>query len=163
MIGMESGIGQISFDFPAKEIVERQLADFPQSEKEAIRTVPLSFEVLVDPIENETETENNRQSFSIDASLRKNQLLILDSRPRWETRYLNNLFDRDERWQVSCVWGKPSSKDQKIPRGDEAGEFPTSRKELLKFDLIVFGEIPPEEFSPEEHTWIVDFVTQRAG
>ena len=163
MIGMESGIGQISFDFPAKEIVERQLADFPQSEKEAIRTVPLSFEVLVDPIENETETENNRQSFSIDASLRKNQLLILDSRPRWETRYLNNLFDRDERWQVSCVWGKPSSKDQKIPRGDEAGEFPTSRKELLKFDLIVFGEIPPEEFSPEEQTWIVDFVTQRAG
>ena len=163
MIGMENGIGQIAFDFPAKDIVERKLADFPQSEKDAIRTVPLSFDVLVDPIENETETENNQQSFSIDASLRKNQLLILDSRPRWETRYLNNLFDRDERWQVSCVWGKPSSKDLKMPRGDESGEFPTSIKELLKFDLIVFGEISPEEFSTEEQTWIVDFVTQRAG
>ena len=57
--------------------------------------------------------------------MRKNQLLIVDSRPRWETRYLNNLFDRDERWQVSRVWGKSTSKDQNLPRGDEDGEFPT--------------------------------------
>ena len=86
--------------------MDRRLENFPESEKEAIRTIPLSFQVIVDPIENETETENNQLSFSIDASRRKNQLLILDSRPRWETRYLNNLFERDERWEVSCVWGR---------------------------------------------------------
>ena len=34
---------------------------------------------------------------------------------------------------------------------------------LLKFDLIIFGEIAPEEFSVDEQNWIVDFVTQRAG
>ena len=89
--------------------------------------------------------------------------MILDSRPRWETRYLNNLFERDERWEVSCVWGRASSKGQKIPRGDEIGEFPSSKKELLKFDLILFGEVTSEEFSIEEQNWIVDFVTQRAG
>ena len=106
MIAMESGISQLAFGFPAKEIVERQLDELPESEKDTIRTVPLSFQVVVDPIENEAEKENNQLGFSIDASRRKNQLLIVDSRPRWETRYLNNLFDRDERWQVSCVWGK---------------------------------------------------------
>ena len=163
MIGMENGINQLAFDFPAKDIVERELSNFPESEKEAVRTVPLTFQVTVDPIENEMETENNQLSFSLDASRRKNQLLIIDSRPRWETRYLKNLFDRDERWQVSCVWGISASKDQNIPRGVESDEFPTSKEELLKFDLIVFGEIPPEEFSTEEQTWIVDFVTQRAG
>ena len=163
MVGMENGISQIGFDFPTKPIVDRRLENFPESEKEAIRTIPLSFQVIVDPIENETETENNQLSFSIDASRRKNQLLILDSRPRWETRYLNNLFERDERWEVSCVWGRASSKGQKIPRGDEIGEFPSSKKELLKYDLILFGEVTSEEFSIEEQNWIVDFVTQRAG
>ena len=163
MIAMESGISQLAFDFAAKEIVERQLDELPESEKDTIRTVPLFFQVVVDPIENEVEKENNQLGFSLDASRRKNQLLIVDSRPRWESRYLNNLFDRDDRWQVSCVWGEPTSKDQKLPRGDEDGEFPTSKKELLKFDLIVFGEIPPEEFSTDEQNWIVDFVTQRAG
>ena len=80
MIGMENGIGQIAFDFPTKEIVERQLMNIPESEKAAIRTVPLSFRALVEPIENEVETENNQLNFAIDASRRKNQLLILDDR-----------------------------------------------------------------------------------
>ena len=163
MIGMQTGISQLGFDFPAKEIVERQLTDFPESEKEAIRTVSLSFQVMVDPIENEAEKENNRISFSIDASRRKNQLLIIDSGPRWESRYLNNLFDRDERWEVSSVWGRPSSRNQQIPRGNETGKFPVSKQELFTFDLIVFGEISAEEFSIDEQNWIVDFVTQRAG
>ena len=157
------GIGQIAFDFPAKKVVEQRLADFPESEKEAIRTIPLSFKIEVEPIENEAETENNQLTFSIDASRRKNQMLIVDNRPRWETRYLNNLFERDDRWEVACVWGKPDSDEQILPRGEKINEFPISKEELLKFDLIVFGEIPTEEFSKEEQNWIVDFVTQRAG
>ena len=86
-----------------QKIVEQRLADFPESEKEAIRTIPLSFKIEVEPIENEAETENNQLTFSIDAS-RENQMLIVDNRPRWETRYLNNLFERDDRWEVACVW-----------------------------------------------------------
>ena len=163
MVGMDVGIGQIAFDFPAKKVVEQRLADFSESEKEAIRTIPLSFKIEVEPIENEAETENNQLTFSIDASRRKNQMLIVDNRPRWETRYLNNLFERDDRWEVACVWGKPDSDEQILPRGEKINEFPISKEELLKFDLIVFGEIPTEEFSKEEQNWIVDFVTQRAG
>ena len=63
MVGMDVGIGQIAFDFPAKKIVEQRLADFPESEKEAIRTIPLSFKIEVEPIENEAETENNQLTF----------------------------------------------------------------------------------------------------
>ena len=48
-----------------------------------------------------------------------------------------------------------------IPRGDEIGEFPSSKKELLKFDLILFGEVTSRYQSKQN--WIVDFVTQRAG
>ena len=163
LVGMERGISQVDFDFPVKEIVERILSQIPESEKKAFRTIPLTFKLSVDPIEEEAETKNNEVTFSIDASRRKNQLLLIDSRPRWETRYLNNLFDRDERWEVSCVWGKPESGGRKLPRGDESNEFPISKKALLEFDLLIFGEIEPDEFSKEEQNWIVDFVTQRAG
>ena len=51
--------------------MERQLDELPESEKDTIRTVPLSFQVVVDPIENEIEKENNQLGFSIDASRRK--------------------------------------------------------------------------------------------
>ena len=59
--------------------------------------------------------------------------------------------------------GQPTTKNQKIPRGDKSDEFPTTKDELLKFDLIIFGEISPEEFTIDEQNWIVDFVTQRVG
>ena len=41
MIGMENGITQLPFDFPAKEIIDRELLDLPEAEKEAVRTLPL--------------------------------------------------------------------------------------------------------------------------
>ena len=44
------GQGQFP-DFPVEEIVERELQGIPESEKEALRTIPLNFKVLVDPIE----------------------------------------------------------------------------------------------------------------
>lgn len=163
MVGIEAGITQLSFDFSASEIVKRAMAGLAESKKEALRTVPLSFKVTVEPIEGENETDNNQIFFSIDANMRKNQLLILDSRPRWETRYLNNLFERDERWEVSCVWGEPKNSDKKLPRGENRHEFPLQGIKLLEFDLIIFGEIPPGELSHEEQTWVVDFVGKKGG
>jgi len=163
MVGVEAGLSQISFDFSASEIVERTLSGMAESNKESLRTVPLNFKVMVEPIEGEAETKNNQVVFSIDANMRKNQLLILDSRPRWETRYLNNLFERDERWEVSCVWGKPEDAERKLPRGEDRDKFPEQKKRLFEFDLIIFGEIQPDEFSFEEQTWFVDFVGKRGG
>ena len=162
-VGLEAGISQLSFDFPAKEIVDRSLKELPETERNTLRTVPLNFSVNVSPIEGEAETDNNQIVFSIDANMRKNQLLIVDSRPRWETRYLNNLFERDERWETSCVWGDPSKTKKQLPRGETINYFPIEKENLFEFDLIIFGEISPEEFSIDEQNWFVDFVNQRGG
>ncbi len=162
-VGMGAGINQLSFDFGTNEIVDKKLDGLSEWDKNAMRTIPLNFLVRVSPIEGEAETGNNKLTFSVDANLRKNQLLILDSRPRWETRYLNNLFERDDRWEVSCVWGKPENSEQKLPRGAEKNYFPIQRKKLFEFDLIIFGEISPEEFSTEEQSWLVNFVNQKGG
>lgn len=163
LIGVEAGISQVSFDFSANEIVERKLFGLAESERSAMHTVSLHFKVSVEPIEGEVEPENNQIGFSIDANMRKNRLLLIDSRPRWETRYLNNLFSRDDRWEVSCVWGNADDSSKQVPRGEEDGEFPLTSKALFEFDIIIFGEIPPNEFSIKEQNWVVEFVNQRGG
>ncbi|MDA8990130.1 VWA domain-containing protein [Opitutales bacterium] len=163
IVGVEAGISQLSFDFPAKEVVERKLAGLAESEKNTMRTVSLNFRVSADSIEGEAEPENNQISFSIDANMRRNRLLLIDSRPRWETRYLNNLFSRDERWEISCVWGDPNNLNKQVPRGKKTDQFPDSKNSLFEFDIIIFGEINPEEFSINEQDWLVEFVNQRGG
>ena len=74
----------------------------------------------------------------------------MDNRPRWETRYLKNLFERDERWDVTCVWGGIGSSNDKLARGKEGDVFPDEKNILFSYDLIVYGELEANELKTKE-------------
>jgi hypothetical protein len=82
----------------------------------------------------------------------KRKILILDGRPRWETRYLRNLFERDEQWEVTTLIGN-----------EQLRGFPADPGTLATFDLIVFGEVEKDAFKGDELQWINDFVAERGG
>ena len=50
-----------------------------------------------------------------------------------------------------------------LPRGDQSGQFPTSRDILYAYDLIIFGETPIGLLNEGEMDWIRDFVEKRGG
>ena len=153
----------VEFDFPAKELVEKKQALLGENKELILHSVPLRLKVEVEPIEGESELANNVIPFSVDAVTRKNRLLILDGRPRWETRYLKNLFERDERWDVTCVWGGIGSSNDILARGKEGDVFPDEKNILFSYDLIVYGELEANELKTKEQEWIRDFVGQRGG
>ena len=161
--GLDLRRREIQFDFPAKELVEKKQALISESKEVIFHSIPLRLKVEVEPIEGESELANNAIEFSVDAVTRKNRLLILDGRPRWETRYLKNLFERDERWDVTCVWGGIGSKNEQLPRGKEGDVFPDEKNILFSYDLIVYGELKSDELKKNEQEWIREFVGQRGG
>ena len=93
-------------------------------------------------------------------------MLILAGRPRWEMRYLDAMFSRDPRWQVTTLFDSTGD-GQRWPRSDEAasgGEaFPATRDALMAYDIIVLGELRPGTLSDGELTWLYEFVANRAG
>ena len=161
--GLDLRRREVEFDFPAKELVEKKQALLGENKELILHSVPLRLKVEVEPIEGESELANNVIPFSVDAVTRKNRLLILDSRPRWETRYLKNLFERDERWNVTCVWGGVGSSNDKLPRGKEGDVFPDEKNILFSYDLIVYGELEANELKTKEQEWIREFVGKRGG
>ena len=161
--GLDLRRREVEFDFPAKELVEKKQALLGENKELILHSVPLRLKVEVEPIEGESELANNVIPFSVDAVTRKNRLLILDSRPRWETRYLKNLFERDERWNVTCVWGGIGSSNDKLPRGKEGDVFPDEKNILFSYDLIVYGELEANELKTKEQEWIREFVGKRGG
>ena len=161
--GLDLRRREVEFDFPAKELVEKKQALLGENKELILHSVPLRLKVEVEPIEGESELANNVIPFSVDAVTRKNRLLILDSRPRWETRYLKNLFERDERWDVTCVWGGIGSSNDKLPRGKEGDVFPDEKNILFSYDLIVYGELEANELKTKEQEWIREFVGKRGG
>ncbi|MGE4550894.1 MAG: hypothetical protein AAEJ57_05850, partial [Opitutales bacterium] len=163
LVGMNMLRRRVDFDFPMEELVEEKLSSLGLDKSVERNSVPFRMKISVEPVKGEVRDDNNERSFAFDAITKKNSLLIIDGRPRWETRYLRNLFERDERWSVTAVFAGPGSDDGSLPRGEEGDVFPTEKKILFGYDLIVFGEIGPDLLKKEELEWIRDFVANRGG
>jgi uncharacterized membrane protein len=92
------------------------------------------------PVEpGETLTDNNVREFPMALRREKLKVLLVESVPRWEYRYLRNALARDPGIDVSCLLLHP---------GMEAGggphyikEFPATRDELSKYDVVFVGDV----------------------
>ncbi len=90
--------------------------------------------------DGELMTDNN--TLSVPISIRKESLkvLVVESFPRWEYRYLRNALDRDPGVEVTCLVFHP----QLAKTGDGKGyigAFPSELDELAKFDVIFLGDV----------------------
>src|SRR4029450_5148153 len=90
-----------------------------------------------------TGTERFLENNSIEAPLaiRKEQLhvLVIETFPRWEYRYLRNALERDPGVEVNCVLFHP---DLGKP-GEGRGYLPAVPKveDLAKFDVVFLGDV----------------------
>ena len=152
---------RIPFDFPVKNIVD-ELVKQGNQEVDTL-SLPISMKISIDPLEEEARKDNNESKLIFRAITRKHRMLLLDGRPRWETRYVRNLFNRGQRWEVNAVFAGNATDNPNIPRGEDPGQFPTSRDQLYSYDLILFGELPADLLNETELGWIKDYIQRRAG
>ena len=101
----------------------------------------LSLRVAQDP--EELIPENNEISAPI--SIREEQLkvLVIESYPRWEYRYLRNALERDPGVEVTCLLFHPEL--PKVGGGRSyIKRFPDAR-ELSRYDVVFLGDVGIEE------------------
>ena len=107
--------------------------------------------------------ENNELSAPI--SIRKEQLkvLVIESYPRWEYRYLRNALERDAGVDVTCLLFHPKLPQSGGGRG-YIKRFPDAR-ELSKFDVVFLGDvgIAPEQLTVEQAQDLRQLVSAQAA
>jgi hypothetical protein len=160
LVSIGKGVRRVPFEFPIKELADARLKQQPQGYE--IAGAPLQLTAEVSALEGDRELSNNTAPLRFRAVTQKRKILILDGRPRWETRYLRNLFERDERWEVNAVVAGATA-DAGFVRGDRAGTFPAMQKALDAYDLILFGEVPRGLLKDDELKWLAEFVGKRGG
>ena len=163
LTGINANRRRIDFDFPIEEMVEERILALGLDNSVEVNSVPMRFKARVESVKGEARSDNNLKSFSFDAITKKNSVLIIDGRPRWETRYLRNVFERDDRWIVTAVFAGSGSAESELPRGEDGESFPRDKKSLFAYDLIVFGELAVGLLKEEELVWINEFATNRGG
>lgn len=99
------------------------------------RSLRLSFPV----VEGETIEDNNEQQFRISTRAEKLNVLVIETLPRWEYRYLRNALFRDPGVEVNTLLLHPG-----IPIGDGTNyikAFPESKELLSKYDVVFLGDV----------------------
>jgi uncharacterized membrane protein len=101
---------------------------------------------------------------AVNVSERKLRVLILEHRPRYETRYLREAFKRDKTITVHTYlaegrwrrWGEGSD--------SEVGpaHLPLTPAELREYDVIVIGDIGPDALRDSDMTNIENAVKRQA-
>ncbi len=90
---------------------------------------------------DETISDNNLQTAPI--AIRREQLkvLVVESTPRWEYRYLRNALSRDPGVEVSCLLFHPGL--QKVGGGSEdyIKVFPEELDQLASYDVVFLGDV----------------------
>ena len=153
---------RVPFEFEVKQLAEDRLKTMAASSGYEVLGATIDLQAVISGLDGDREPSNNESSLRFRAVTQKRKILILDGRPRWETRYLRNLFQRDEKWEVNLVMAGATNEAGFI-RGDKDGTFPADAKTLESYDLVIFGEVPKTALKDEELKWLADFVNKRGG
>ncbi|MDP7206479.1 MAG: hypothetical protein QGH11_12970, partial [Pirellulaceae bacterium] len=139
------------------------------------------YQVVIEPIqadsvENDAFSSNNQREVRVSVTDDRTQVLIVESRPRWEYRYLRTLLaGRDTSVQLQTVLLQPDRLADvvdvpqvaaSVSRADEEIEatlLPESQEEWFKFDVVVLGDISPQMLGTETLEILDRFVNRRGG
>ena len=108
----------------------------------------LTLEIPVD--ESETLPDNNRLTIPITIRDEELKVLVVESFPRWEYRYLRNALERDPGVAVSCLLFHPDLDAVGGGRG-YLDHFPTE-KELFAYEVVFLGDsgVGPKQLTPQD-------------
>ena len=125
-----------------------------------VGTLDLIVEAIKQPGEvNDDDNARPAQIAVLDAKL---SVLYVEGPPRWEYRYIKNEMIRDKTIDISCLL--TSADPSFAQEGDKPiKRFPESIEELMEYDVILFGDVDPRQFSDSQLQLVNDFVNKRGG
>jgi uncharacterized membrane protein len=147
-------------------------------EKVTIRFTPdeeglLTYTVSAAEQDGELLVQNNQMPFTINSTKKTIRVLYMegtmykrDDRDIWEYQYLENALKSDGHIEVKTLF-----RDKNIDAfragvswvRDPIDGFPTSKRDLFKYDVIISSDIDIIYFTDEQLQWLVDFVGTHGG
>jgi len=118
------------------------------------KAVPIDLKFIAKRQRGDASRENDELETSLWGVLRKNRVLVLDPRGRWESRYIKNAFQRDVAWDLQAILG---------PEEFSRQPFPQSRDQLIGLDLIVVTVDSFSNWNESQLRWLSDYVSDLGG
>jgi hypothetical protein len=119
------------------------------------------FSLTVSTLDDEAVATNNAAAFGVDVIDTSLRILLADDLPRWEYRYLVNIFERDERVEYDQLLFHPTAKGS----GEVAStlRLPRDVDGWARYRVAILGDLAPSEFDPQSQSALREYLTDRGG
>ena len=118
----------------------------------------------VEGVPGEALKDNNQRQLQITARKEAIKVLVIETAPRWEYRFIRNALSRDPGVTVRCLLLHPDS-GVRGGGADYIEKFPADMKELSTFDVVFLGDVGagPGQLTPEQCEMLRQLVEQQAS
>lgn len=126
------------------------------------------FTISTKPQPGETRQDNNSRDFAMTVVDDKVHVLLIEGEARWEFRYIDNALKRDARVTLhSVVFDQPYIGQLDTPFFDNRIFWPANADQenspLNNIDLMILGDIHPDQLPPQGWQLIEKFVSEKGG
>ena len=113
----------------------------------------------------ERNIDNNIKTTPIAVREEKLKVLVIETLPRWEYRYLRNALSRDPGVEVSCLLFHPGLSKVGGGNRDYIQSFPEELEDLAKYDVVFLGDVGVDEgqLTEEQCRLLKGLVEQQAS
>lgn len=121
------------------------------------------YRVVVGTIDGEVVAKRNNQAqFVVRVRQGPLNVLFLDVKPRWETRFVLNVLRRLDYVQLNPIV-LLTNKEKEILRGAERGQWPSELSALQMYDLVFLGNLAPDTLAEDDWKMLRRFVEDKGG
>jgi hypothetical protein len=118
-----------------------------------------SLRIRIAPVPKELTLENNEGRVEIEVMEDTIKVLVADDLPRWEFRYLVNLFKRDKHIQFDQLLFEPTD-DSSF---SETPSLPTTVEGWRKYRVVILGDISSEHLPKSQQEILRKYVADEGG
>jgi hypothetical protein len=155
MAGVTAGVKEVVLDGSGDQEVIIPIIPNKPNEYQVEATIETDGGEILD-----TNNTLKRSLRVIDSSLK---VLMVESSPRWEFKYIQAMLLREKRIDLDCYL---ASVDPSVARAQDnpyIENFPDRREDLFGYDLILFGDIDPARLPDNAIENITSFVSEGSG
>ena len=152
------------------KIVDEQPIEFRADGEQEI---PLSYtpddvgvadlEAYVPPLPEEAVKDNNSAKAQVRIVDDKLKVLLVESEPSWDFEYLLAILQRDRRIKLKCVMIKGEPDLSTAPDSPFLDRIPDDKDTLYANDLIILGDVDPNDLGDARMKLISDWVSKMGG
>jgi hypothetical protein len=128
-------------------------------------TGDVTVTLTVPPFADELLADNNERTAPIAIRRETLRVLVVESVPRWEYRYLKNALSRDPGIEVNCLLLQPGLSKRGGGTKEYIERFPTGLDELSAYDVVFLGDVGvgPDELTEEDCRLLAGLVEYQAS